>query len=142
MNLIREHVTVQRLAFLYALMFAGLVAMNFLPFLYAENGRVFGSFKLEPIGNILHVISGAWVLWAALYSREASLFYFRVFGTAYFLDGIVGIVFGRAYLNLRLFDPSAIPVAEMSERLTLNFPHIVIGGAAMFIGFYLYKKLK
>lgn len=134
--------SLQQIAFLYFLIFVFLVGMNYMPFLYAENGRLFGSFKLEPIGNWLHVLSGIWSILAVLHSRAACLFYFRVFGAAYFIDGIVGVVFGKAYLNLRFFDPSAIPVAEMTTRLILNTPHLVLGGAAMVVGFVLHKYLK
>lgn len=137
-----KYLTVRNLAWLFALMFAILVGMNYMPFLYAENGLIFGSFKLEPIANWLHVLSGIWVALAAMHSRNASLFYFRVFGTAYFIDGIVGVLAGRAYLNLRIFDHGAEPVADLTTRLILNFPHLLIGGIAMYIGFVLYKKLR
>ncbi len=135
------HVTIRNFTWAYVLLFVLLVGMNYMPFLYAENGMVFGFFKLEPEGNILHVISGIWATIAALTSRNAQLFYFRVFGSAYFLDGIVGVVFGSAYLNLHIFDPAHAPVADMMTRLVVNAPHLVIGGAAMFIGFYLCKKI-
>ena len=134
--------SLRQVTFVYVLMFVFLVGMNYVPFFYAENGRVFGMFKLEPIANYLHVLSGIWAFLAFLHSRAACLFYFRAFGTAYFIDGVVGVIFGKAYLNLRFFNPDAIPVAEMSTRLILNTPHLVIGGLAMIIGFYLHKYLK
>ena len=134
--------TLQQITWAYFLMFVFLVGMNYVPFFYAENGRVFGMFRLEPIANWLHVLSGVWALLAVLKSRAACLFYFRAFGTAYFIDGMSGVVFGKAYLNLRLFDPAAIPVVEMSTRLILNTPHLVIGGLAIIIGFVWYKHLR
>lgn len=137
-----KRLTIRHLTWAFAAMFAVLVGMNFMPFLYAENGLLFGSFRLEPIANYLHLLSGIWAAAAALYSRGAQLIYFRAFGSAYFLDGIVGFVAGRAYLNLRIFNPDAEPVASMASRLLLNAPHLVIGGLAMYIGFVLYKKLE
>lgn len=137
-----KNLTIKGLTWAYFVLFVMLVGLNFIPFLYAENGLLFGNFRLEPIGNWLHVLSGAWALIAVMYSRAACLFYFRVFGTAYFLDGLVGLMAGRAYLNLRIFDPAAEPVASLMKRFILNVPHIVIGGVAMYIGFVLYKKLK
>lgn len=133
--------TIQKITWAYVALFVVLVGMEFMPFIYAENGRIFGAFKLDPIANWLHVLSGVWALGAALTSEKACLYYFRIFGTAYFLDGVVGILAGKAYLNLRLFDPDAVPVADLWTRLVLNTPHIVIGGLAMYIGFVLYKKL-
>lgn len=134
-------ITVKKLTWVFVIMFTFLVVMNYIPFLYAENGLMFGFFKLEPIANWLHVLSGIWAFLAVLYSTSACLYYFRIFGTAYFIDGVVGLLTGRAYLNLRLFDAGAIPVEEISTRLVINTPHLVIGGLAMIIGFYLYKKL-
>jgi hypothetical protein len=134
--------TVRNLTWAYVLLFVLLVGMNYMPFIIAENGKVFGFFKLEPEGNVLHVISGIWAFLAAITSRNAQLFYFRVFGSAYFLDGVVGVVFGSAYLNLNLFDPDRVPVADMITRLVVNAPHLAIGGLAMFIGFHLHKKFR
>lgn len=140
-HMLRQLFTLRNVTWAYIVLFILLVAMNSMPFIIAENGRVFGFFKLEPEGNILHVLSGIWAFLAVLWSRGAQLFYFRVFGTAYFLDGVVGVVFGKAYLNLHLFDPSYTPVADMITRLVVNAPHLAIGGFAMMVGFYLYKKL-
>ncbi len=135
-------ITVRTLAWAYVAMFTVLVAMNYMPFIYAENGLIFGFFKLESEANLLHVLSAIWAAGAAWYSRGAALFYFRVFGTAYFLDGVVGVIFGKAYLNLNIFHPYTDPIADMMTRLVLNAPHLVIGGSAMLIGFVLYKKLR
>ncbi len=137
----RATLTVRNLTWAYFLLFVLLVAMNYMPFIIAENGKVFGFFKLETEGNILHVLSGIWAFIAAVTTRNAQLFYFRVFGTAYFLDGIVGVLFGSAYLNLNIFDPDRVPVADMVTRLVVNAPHLAIGGLAMFIGFHLYRKI-
>jgi len=142
MKQLLNKLTLQQVTFAYLLMFVFLVGMNYVPFFYATNGLVFGLFKLEPIANYLHVLSGFWALFALLKSRAACLFYFRVFGTAYFIDGVIGVIFGKAYLNLRLFDATAIPVAEMSTRLVLNTPHLLIGGLAMVIGFVWCKHLR
>lgn len=138
----QKFLTIRNLTWAYVLLFVLLVGMNYMPFIYAENGMVFGFFKLEREGNILHVISGIWATLAALTTRNAQLFYFRAFGTAYFLDGIVGVVFGSAYLNLHIFDPAHPPIADMMTRLVVNTPHLVIGGTAMIIGFYLDKRIR
>lgn len=140
--MLQDYLTIKLLTWVYVAGFTFLVGMVYMPFLYAENGLMFGTFRLEPIGNWLHVLSGTWALIAVIYSRAACLFYFRVFGSAYFLDGLVGVIAGRAYLNLRIFDSTAEPVASLMTRFILNVPHLVIGGLAMYIGFVLYKKLK
>jgi hypothetical protein len=137
-----SHLTLKGVTWAFVALFVVLVGMNYVPFLFAENGLMFGLFKLEPIANWLHVFSGIWAGFAIWYSRGAILFYYRVFGTAYFLDGVVGVFAGRAYLNLRIFDHHAEPVTDLMTRIIINIPHLVIGGAAMYIGFVLYKKLR
>ncbi|MEZ4104075.1 MAG: hypothetical protein R3B60_02180 [Candidatus Paceibacterota bacterium] len=90
---------------------------------------------------MLHLLSGMWAATALWLSRNAMLYYFRIFGTVYFLDGVVGVIAGKAFLNLNLFDSHTHAHAEMSTRLLLNFPHLLIGGLAMLIGFVFYKKV-
>ncbi len=136
------NLTIKHITWGYVVLFILLVGMNYVPFIIADNGLIFGAFKLEPVANNLHILSGIWALIAVLTSKAACLFYFRVFGTAYFLDGIVGVLAGKAYLNLRIFNHAEEAVADMTTRLILNTPHIVIGGLAMYIGFVLYKRLK
>lgn len=140
--MLTKYLTLRNVTWAYVILFILLVGMNYAPFLYADNGKVFGFFLLEPEGNILHVLSGIWALLAVFLGRGASLFYFRVFGTAYFLDGIVGVVFGAAYLNLHIFNPAHAPQMDMMVRVVTNTPHLVIGGLAVLIGFVFYKKLR
>ena len=133
--------SIQTWVFLYAILFFILVGMNYVPFLYADNGLMFGFFKLDEAGNILHILSGIWATTALWHSRNACLHYFRIFGSMYFLDGIVGLLAGKAYLNFNIFNPHTEPTADIFVRLLVNTPHLVIGGIAMYIGFVLYKKL-
>ena len=133
--------TLRNLTWAFFALFVLLVGMNYMPFIVADNGKVFGFFRLEHAGNVLHVISGIWAFLAAVTTRGAQLFYFRVFGTAYFLDGVVGVTFGSAYLNGNVFNPAHEPVADMATRFVVNAPHLVIGGLAMIIGFHLYRKI-
>jgi len=110
-----------------------LVALNFFPGVFDESGKAFGLFHMKLSGDILHVITGTWAFYAAYTSKMASSVFFRYFGTAYFLDGVVGVVFGKAYLNLNLFNPNTEPVADMTTRILINTPHIVMGGVAMIL---------
>ena len=139
--MVMNKLTIQKIAWIFAVFFALSVAMAYIPFIRDDDGRIFGFFRLDFAGNLLHVLSGLWAVAAAWHSRTASLYYFRIFGTAYLLDGLVGIVMGKAYLNLNLFNPNTDPVADMFTRVVLNTPHVVIGGTAVFVGFVLSKKL-
>lgn len=124
----------------YIMLFFLLVGMNFFSFLFRNDGMMVGGFNLAEEANVLHLLSGMWAATALWYSRNAMLYYFRIFGTVYFLDGMVGVIAGKAFLNLNLFDAHTHAHAEMSTRLLLNIPHLVIGGLAMFVGFILFKK--
>jgi hypothetical protein len=57
----------------------------------------------------------------------------------YLLDGIVGLIFGQAYLDLGIFifGPADYPLLS---RIGANAPHILIGGFATYIGYVLSKR--
>ena len=130
---------VQMLAFVYSFLLLVVVAMNYIPSIHDENGLMFGLFKLDPIDDALHLGSAIWACLAALHSKNAVLFYFRWFGLAYFMDGVLGLLIGKGYLDLGIF-LQPLAVADWSTRLGLNIPHLMIGGSAMLIGFVLSKK--
>ena len=128
--------------YLYIILFFILVGMNYAPFLFQADGRMIGGFNLGNEGNLLHVLSGIWAATALWHSRNAMIYYFRIFGTIYFLDGVVGMVAGKAFLNLNLFHAHVAPHGEFFARLILNTPHLTIGSLAMVIGFILFKLNK
>jgi hypothetical protein len=132
-------ISVQTWAYLFIILFFLLVGMNYAPFLFQEDGRMIGGFNLGDEGNLLHVLSGMWAATALWYSRNSIIYYFRIFGTVYFFDGVVGMIAGKAFLNLNLFHSHAAPHGEFLVRLILNTPHLTIGGLAMVIGFILFK---
>jgi len=133
MNLIRK------LAFVYAAMFFFIAVMGYIPPFLDENGLLFGLFSLDLNDNLLHASSGLWALLAAIRSTWASRFYFRLFGLVYFFDGIVGLLFGEAYLDFGIFlhGPQAY---SWAHKIGANIPHIVIGGVAIYIGFLLSRR--
>ena len=135
-----KKLSLQTWTFVYIVLFFLLIGMNFFPFLFQENGRMIGGFNLGVEGNILHVLSGIWAATALWYSRNSMLYYFRVFGTVYLLDGVVGLIVGKAFLNLNLFRSDVAPHDDFMVRLLLNTPHLLIGGLAVIIGFMLFRK--
>lgn len=139
---ILHRVKLETWTYLFIILFFVLVGMNYAPFLFQDDGRMIGGFNLGNEGNLLHVLSGMWAATALWYSRNTMIYYFRIFGTIYFLDGVVGMVAGKAFLNLNLFHSHAAPHGEFLVRLILNTPHLTIGGLAMVIGFILFKLNK
>src|SRR5215510_8076204 len=70
------------------------------PGLTDASGRTFGLFKLNTYQNLLHTVSALWAFSAAYISRSAAITFLRLFGTLYFLDGLMGLAIGSGYLDL------------------------------------------
>ncbi len=126
-------------AWVYAFMFFAIASLAYIPGLEDENGVLFGLFTLDLWDNLLHFFSGLWAAIAAYYSTRASINYFKLFGTLYGLDGVLGLLLGQGYLDagLLIYGPTAYP---LMTRVLANLPHIAIGGAAVFIGFVLTRR--
>ncbi len=131
---------IQKIAVFYGVMFLFVAGMGYIPPFVDEQGLLFGLFALDIYDNCLHAFSGIWALWAAWHSREQSVLYFKLFGTVYFLDGLMGLFVGNAFLDFGIF---LYGVADYSliVKFLLNVPHIIIGGAASLTGFILSKRI-
>jgi len=131
--------TIQKLAIAYAIMFLAVVAVGYVPAFNDENGQLFGLFSLQWWDDLLHGFSGVWALAAAFLSYRASVLYFRLFGAVYLFDGILGLVTGSGCLDGGIFFYGFQDI-ELQTRFFANLPHLVIGGAAVFIGFVLANR--
>ena len=129
----------QQWAWVYAVLFFLVVAVGYVPAFNDASGNLFGLFSLQLVDDALHLGSGIWAALAAWRSAYASTLYFRLFGTIYFLDGVVGLIFGRAYLDGGLFvdGPASL---DLMTKIATNLPHIVIGGTAMVLGFIVARR--
>lgn len=127
---------IQKLSLVYAVIFLGVVLLNYIPAIHDAQGLMFGLFKLDPIDDLLHGGSGLWALGAGLYSLNAAANYFRIFGPVYLFDGLFGIAVGKGFLDGAFL--SDVPaVASLLSRLELNIPHLLLGGMAAYIGYRL-----
>jgi hypothetical protein len=88
------------LAAVYAVLFAVVTSLNYIPGLTDAQGRTFGLFALDVFDDALHAASGLWAALAAWRTTRATLIFFRVFGPLYCLDGLLGLVTGSGYLDL------------------------------------------
>jgi hypothetical protein len=131
--------TIQKLAWVYAIMFALLGSLSYIPFINDENGVTLGIFSLQWYDNVLHYASGLWAAIAAWRSFKASEFYFKLFGIIYGLDGVMGFFLGQGYLDGGIFLQGITPL-DWGFKFAANIPHIAIGGIAVFIGFVLSKR--
>ena len=124
------------LAAVYAVLFAVVTSLNYIPGLTDAQGRTFGLFALDVFDDLLHAASGLWAALAAWTSTRATVIYFRAFGTLYCLDGLLGLATGSGYLDLGILRQGVLDLPFVT-RLLMNLPHIVIGGGAVFAGFIL-----
>jgi hypothetical protein len=124
------------IAAVYAVLFAVVTSLNYIPGLTDAQGRTFGLFALDIFDDALHAASGLWAALAAWTSTRATLIFFRVFGPLYCLDGLLGLATGSGYLDLGIVMHGVLDLPLMT-RVLMNLPHIAIGGFAAFVGYVL-----
>jgi Domain of unknown function (DUF4383) len=115
-----------------ALLFAA--ATDYIPAFIDQEGRVFGLFQLDIYKDALHLASAAWAIAAALTSRSAAIFFLRVFGTLYFLDGVMGVFTGSGYLDLSIFI-DGIRATSTYVKIASSVPHLALGAFGIVTGF-------
>lgn len=130
---------IQKLGIAYAIMFFIVASLAHIPGVADENGSLWGLFVLDLYDDSLHFFSGVWALVAALISHKAAVRFFQIFGVIYGLDGVIGLIFGQAYLDGGLF-LYGITRYPFIVRFGANLPHILIGGGAVWIGYVLIKR--
>jgi Domain of unknown function (DUF4383) len=114
-----------------ALLFAALT--DYIPAFIDTEGRVFGLFHLDIYKDALHVVSGLWAI-ASAFSRRSAIFFLRVFGTLYFLDGVMGVFTGSGYLDLSIFIDGIRNVSPTIKFLS-SVPHLALGAFGIAVGF-------
>jgi len=132
-------VNLRVIAAVYAVLFALVTSLNYVPGLTDSQGRTFGLFALDVFDDALHAASGLWAALAAWWSTGTTLVFFRVFGTLYCLDGLLGLATGSGYLDLGILVHGVLDLPFVT-RVLMNLPHIAIGGFAAFTGFVLARR--
>ena len=148
---------IQRLGLAYAVLFFLVVGIGYVPAFIDADGQLFGLFSLQWYDDLLHAFSGVWALVAAFVSHRASVLYFRLFGSVYLFDGVLGLVtwwvVRLGVRPVRRMTETAGAIAadggifidgfrsfsdiELPVRFFANAPHLAIGGIAVLIGFWL-----
>jgi arginine exporter protein ArgO len=113
-----------RLAFGFALLFAAVVAIGYVPAFVTVEGnerQLFGLFQLTLIDDITHGVTAVAALAASLASRRVALLFCTAFGFYYGLDAVFFLTYG--FVNDKRW---------MADIL-LNLPHV--GIAAVMLGY-------
>ena len=120
------------LGYFVALMSAA--SLNYIPIsgIIDANGRAFGVFALDLFDDSLHVASALWALIAGALSHRASRLFLVYFGTAYLMDGVLGLFTGSGYLDFGIFIYGIYEYPSFLIKFAANLPHILLGGFAIF----------
>ena len=129
----------RRIAIGYAVLFAGVASLNYIPGVRDAHGLTFGLFALDVFDDLLHAASGLWAGLAAWRGTRATVIFFRVFGPLYCADGLLGLATGSGYLDLGIFVNGVLHI-PLVTRILLNLPHIAIGGFAAYTGYVLARR--
>jgi Domain of unknown function (DUF4383) len=119
-----------------ALLFAA--ATDYIPALIDSEGRVFGLFQLDIYKDALHVASGLWAA-AAACSRRSAVFFLRVFGTLYFLDGVMGVFTGSGYLDLSILI-NGVRNVSATVKILSSLPHLGLGALGITVGWSPWRR--
>ena len=125
----------RKLTWLYVAGFLGIFIICHTPGLTDAEGRLLGLFRIDPIDDLVHLLSGlagAVIAWRA--TRFMPL-YFKVIGTLYDLDALVGMTMSRGLLDLSVFTQGPGPADFSLANWAINMPHIVLATLALWIGF-------
>lgn len=138
---------IQKWALVYAILFGLVVGVGYVPGFEDENGYLFGLFSLQWWDDLLHGFSGVWAAFAAFISHRASVLYFKLFGSVYLFDGVLGFITGQGCLDAGIFINGVDAIIGISDvefpaRFFANLPHLVIGGVAVWVGFVLASKVR
>jgi hypothetical protein len=110
--------------------------LNYIPGLIDAEGRVFGVFALDIYDDALHLASALWAAVAAALSTRAATWFLRIFGALYLADGLMGLAIGSGYIDLGILI-WGVQDLPLGFKILANLPHIVLGGFAVFAGFFL-----
>ena len=132
----------QKCAWVYAAGFLGIFIICHWPGLTNSQGYLLGLYRIDPVDDIFHLLSGLWGAVAAYASTRQSSIYFKIIGIPYGIDALVGLLWSTQFLNGDVFTK---PLGHANFGMTNflnNLPHIIILVVALFIGFVINKKLE
>lgn len=126
--------TLRTLAWAYTAGFLGIFIICHTPGLSDDQGKLLGLFRIDPIDDFVHLLSGiagALVAWRGVTYIPA---YFLVIGLLYNLDALVGMTMSRGLLDLSVFKLGPGGPDFSVTNWLLNLPHIILATLALVFG--------
>ena len=125
----------KRWAWVYAVGFVGVFLVTHAPGATDAQGRLFGLFAIDPIDDIVHLLSGLAGVVVAVWATGWIALYLIAVGVLYGLDAIVGLVASRGLLDGSIVTQGPGAPDFGTTNILVNLPHIVLAGLALVIGF-------
>jgi len=111
----------QKLAWVYFIGFAFVVLVGYVPGFTNAEGLLFGLFEIDPIDDLLHMLSGVLAIYAALKSSKYTTWYFLV----------VGVVYGIETITTFIWWLGSVP---LMDNILIQMPHVLIVSVALYAG--------
>jgi len=127
--------TLRKLAWLYTAGFIGIFIITHTPALTDAQGLSFGLFKIDPVDDIVHLLSGVAGFIVAWKAHSYIPLFFKLVGILYMGDAIVGMTMSRGLLDGSVFLQGPAGPDFSMTNWALNLPHVIISGLALVIGF-------
>ena len=133
---------IQWFAWFYAGMFLIVVFIGHIPFFTDKQGYLFGFYNVSPLIDMVHFLAGILAIIAAWHSIKWATYYFRFIAIPFSLDAIVSFLFSRDLTETgSILYRGLGPVDFSFHNLVANSPHIFIAGFALWVGFWLSKRV-
>lgn len=113
------------LAILFGLVMIVLGILGFLPD-FTPNNKLLTLFLVNPMHNVVHLLTGILALVCGLTSGFASKMFFIIFGIVYAIVAVLGFMIGQGMV----FDLIAVNHAD-------NWLHAAIAAVSLYFGFFL-----
>jgi len=123
------------LAWVYTVGFVGVFLITHAPGFTDADGFLFGLFKIDPIDDVVHLLSGLVGAVVALRARNWIRTYLLWVGILYGLDAVIGLTQSRGLLDLSIFMQGMGTPDFSGKNFAVNLPHIVLAGIALVFGF-------
>lgn len=113
----------QKLAWVVGIVLTLVGILGFVPGVTNASGLLLGIFQIDPLHNIVHILTGVLAIVAAMGSGTYVSLYFKVFGVVYALVAVLGLAMGSPILGL------------ISANMADHVLHLVLAAVFLYAGF-------